>query len=143
MYIFFLGGLFLENDYRNIIENSKGSVQNAADVLQKKYLDGFSNSLVVKEIKVINLPYIGSYPLYYKVLNYHGDKFFDDSNKIKINNICFCNLMVYKNIIRFFKSFIHSFKILKKYNSVSEEKLFFTYAMHLPFLLSIFILKKF
>ena len=134
--------MFLKSDYRNIIENSKGSVQNAADVLQKKYLDGFCNSLAVKEIQVINLPYIGSYPLYYKMLNYHSTNCFKDSYKIKVNNSGFCNLMIYKNISRFLKSFINSFKILKKYKDVSEEKIFFTYAMHLPFLLSIFILKK-
>lgn len=142
MYIFFLGGLFLESDYRNIVENSKGSVQNAADVLQKKYLEGFINSSVVKEIQVINLPYIGSFPLHYKTLNYRGDNYFEGFNKMKIHNIGFCNLMVYKNISRFVKSFIHSFRILKKYNSDSEEKIFFTYAMHLPFLLSIFILRN-
>jgi len=62
--IIFLGGLFPE-EIRNEIENkSNGVIQYAADALQWAIVDGLDSH--TEKLRIINLPYIGSYPTRYK-----------------------------------------------------------------------------
>lgn len=140
MKIYFLSGFFDDLDQNNIILNSKGNIQNAANILQKKYISGFIQYEKVSKVEVINLPYLGSYPKHYKKVNFKTTVDVHMSEKLTINNVSYCNLMFYKNISRLRKSFFKAYKILKLKNK-EEEALFFIYAMHLPFLIAAFLLK--
>lgn len=145
MKIYFLTGLFSNEDYYEILKNSKSNVQNAADVLQKRYIDGFSNLDLDKKISVINLPFIGSYPKHFKKIFFIPvhDEIIKDSYTLK--NIPFCNIRILKNISRTYKSLYHSYKAIsgdRSINTESNETYFFIYTMHLPFLLTGFFLKK-
>lgn len=139
MNIYFLSGFFDDVDYQNIVLNSKGNIQNAANVLQKKYISGFVQCEKVSKVEVINLPYLGSYPKFYKKVNFKTTVGMHTSKKLTIHNVNYCNLIIYKNISRMMKSFFRSYKILKSNNK--EDALFFIYAMHLPFLITAFLLK--
>lgn len=139
MKIYFLSGFFDDVDHQNIILNSKGNIQNAANVLQKKYISGFLQCEKVSKVEVINLPYLGSYPKYYKKVNFETTVDVHTSKKLTINNVNYCNLVIYKNISRIIKSFFRSYRVLKSNNK--EDALFFIYAMHLPFLIAAFLLK--
>lgn len=146
MKIFFLTGLFDSEDYYQILKDSKGNVQNAADVLQKRYLDGFCDLGLEKEISVINLPFIGSYPKHFKKFFFtpiHSEVIRDGYS---LQNISFCNIRIIKNISRITKSLYYSYKVIINYkdnNADLNETYFFIYTMHLPFLLTGFFLKKF
>ena len=96
MNIYFLSGFFDDVDYQNIVLNSKGNIQNAANVLQKKYISGFLQCEKVSKVEVINLPYLGSYPKYYKKVNFKTQVSVHASKKLTINNVNYCNLIIYK-----------------------------------------------
>ena len=94
----FIGGLFPKDHEAEILENSIGSVQNAANVLQWNFVDGFDQNLD-KPITILNAVYIGSYPKRYKVKNiapYH----FSHAPGANDYEIGFCNLSVYKHFSR-------------------------------------------
>lgn len=138
MNIFFLSGMLY--DEREVLSNSKSNIQNAANVLQKKYLQGFKDNLYVRNVNIINLSYIGSYPKFYnKIIFNPCEKIINDS-KCTVYDIGFFNLFFFKNISRFYKGFLKSIALLKKQDK-TEETVFFIYAMHLPFLLIAFFLK--
>ncbi|WP_411689585.1 glycosyltransferase [Acinetobacter pseudolwoffii] len=139
MKVFFLSGLLIDED--KVTLKSVGGIQNAANVLQKKYIEGLSASDKVKSIHVINLSYIGSYPKLYREINFKPTKKYFNEGKVKYYDIPFFNLLFFKNISRFVKSFYKSFNLLK--DNKSDDNIFFIYAMHLPFLLSVIFLKFF
>lgn len=60
--IVFLGGIFLPGQIDMIRAESKGVIQNAADALQKSIIQGLSLTYS-GHIQVVNLPYIGTYPV--------------------------------------------------------------------------------
>lgn len=142
MKILFLTGMLLGSNTANILDDSIGNIQNAADTLQKKYVEGFSALDCVESIKVINLSYIGSFPTMYKKIFFHTiDAYKKDSN-IEYYDLSFFNLSFFKNFSRIQKSFFKSFALLKKIDK-NEDVYYFIYAMHLPFLITALILKKF
>lgn len=141
MKIYTLFGILPDQDIKEIYSLSKGNIQNAADTLQKKYLQGFLEQPNVSKVSVINLPYIGSYPKFYGKLFYKTQTKRQNVGKLEIRNLNFLNLIFFKNISRFFKPLIVSLFLLFNDKS-SEEKLYITYAMHLPFLLTVYILSK-
>ncbi len=59
--IVFLGGVFLESQISDIETKSIGVVQNAADVLQKAFLNGISK-VFPGDLTLVNLPFVNSYP---------------------------------------------------------------------------------
>ena len=141
--VFLLFGFFSDSDYQDILDNSKGNVQNAANVLQTKILDGFIGSDKVESIDVVNMPYIGSFPSFYKKINFKTNKKNIQLNqKTCIYNVDFNNFFFLKNFFRMFFSFFKFYKILKSKKIDLEDCIFFVYAMHLPFLMSAFFLKK-
>ncbi|HCN16700.1 MULTISPECIES: glycosyltransferase [Psychrobacter] len=145
MKIYFLTGLFSNEDYYAILKNSKSNVQNAADVLQKRYLDGFCDLNLDKKIAVINLPFIGSYPEHFKKVFFTPthDEIIEDRYTLK--NISFCNIRMLKNLSRTYKSLYYSYKAIssdRDNHTESNETYFFIYTMHLPFLLTGFLLKQ-
>ena len=112
--VFLLFGFFSDSDYQDILDNSKGNVQNAANVLQTKILDGFIGSDKVESIDVVNMPYIGSFPSFYKKINFKTNKKNIQLNqKTCIYNVDFNNFFFLKNFFRMFFSFFKFYKILK------------------------------
>ena len=137
MNIRFLCGILPADRYDEIIKSSKGSIQYAADALQKSIITGlssWSNSL-----SIINLPYVGSYPKRY---NDFAIKSYDFDYKVGDiavpgKNIGFCNLTAYK----LFSRYLNAYKALAKGCDGSNEVILI-YAIHTPFLLAAARYKK-
>lgn len=142
MKILFLTGMLLESNTANILDDSIGNIQNAADTLQKKYVEGFSALDCVESIKVINLSYIGSFPTRYKKIFFHTIDVYKKDSNIEYYDLSFFNLSFFKNFSRIQRSFFKSFALLKKIDK-NEDVYYFIYAMHLPFLITALMLKKF
>ena len=60
MKIALLFGIFPEEFYTEILSNSKGGIQYAADALQKSFMEGIGS--LAEDVEIVNIPYIGSYP---------------------------------------------------------------------------------
>ncbi|MFC0229271.1 glycosyltransferase [Serratia aquatilis] len=138
MNIIFLGGIYTPSIQEVIQKKSIGPIQNAADALQKNYLRGFSEIDEIEEIRVINLPYIGSYPSLFK------DKYFTPEikeeflySRVAVFNYGFNNIKAIKSIARFWRSF----KEIRKITHDNKDYHIVCYSMHLPFLLSCFLNK--
>lgn len=129
--IHLLFGILPNENLNEITKNSKGNVQFAADTLQKALINGFS--AIYEDVKIINVPYIGSYPFYYNKIIY--------SSKKKCNNfidVSFCNLVIVKNFFRL----INAFRYLRLSLNNSLNNTIVIYALHTPFLLAAFLYKK-
>lgn len=133
MNIILLFGIFPQNTYREIVENSKGVIQYAADALQKSIIEGIGSLL--GNIKILNLPYIGSYPKRYnKFWSISGNFTYvtQNGNIVKGKNIRFCNLSGFKLISRYWRAR----KALLRWcrENKEENKIVIVYAIHTPFL---------
>ncbi|WP_422766829.1 glycosyltransferase [Photobacterium leiognathi subsp. mandapamensis] len=142
MNLIFLSGFFSDSIKNDISTNSIGAMQNAADVLQKNYLDGFINNVDnVDNIKVVNVPFIGGYPGSYKEI-YYSPAVKDEKYKgVEVKNISFLNLKGVKNIFRLTQSFLAIRKAKKCFNSGDVNIV--SYSMHLPFLISCYLTSLF
>lgn len=88
-----LFGCFPSENYSEIISNSKGGVQNAADALQKSLIEGLGSLCL--DLDIINLPYLGSYPKRYKSLFSPKGRFTINTqlgNVVEGANVKYCNL---------------------------------------------------
>jgi hypothetical protein len=100
MNVIFVGGIFSEQDKAALSLQSKGPMQYAADTLQKNYIEGFCLNDEVKEVFVVNLPFIGAYPARYKTAFYRPVKTDEMLGRASIKNIGFFNLSLIKHIYR-------------------------------------------
>jgi glycosyltransferase involved in cell wall biosynthesis len=135
MNIALLFGFFPENSYQDILNDSKGGIQNAADALQKSIIDGMS-VYYPNELFLINLPYIGSFPKRYSKFFFHSGKIrYKTLNTIEVQglNASFCNLSGLKFVYRYLSAKKEILKWLKKV-SEAEQSVIVVYAAHLPFL---------
>lgn len=133
----FLSGLYPKETEQDIINDSISAIQNAANEVQWKYLKGFDENN--HNVKVINSPYIGSYPREYKKILIHNYKF-APFNKLYGLNIGFINLPILKNFFR-----RHGIiKWIKKWAKADSdnEKVIIAYAMSHPFVDSLIYAKK-
>lgn len=137
MNIIYLTGLFTDSLYKEIKDNSIGTMQNAADVLQKNYLEGFISNEEVKNIDIINLPYVGGYPGSYKKKYFVPSVKNESHDNVNITNVGFLNIKGIKNISRLFKSFFYIYKAAKL--KKDEETHLICYSMHIPFLISCYL----
>lgn len=94
----FVTGLFPVDDETEIYSNTKGSMQNAANVLQWNLVKGLDENLA-RPIKLFNSLFIGSYPLRYKKL-FVKSYIFSHTDGAKDENIGFCNFMGLKRFSR-------------------------------------------
>lgn len=134
MKVGFLGGIFPERIKDDIYLKSKGLIQYAADAFQKAIIKGLYENQV--DLTIINLPYIGSYPLRYKDLK--SDEFeFSNYQGSKDVNVGFNNLMMYK----YYSRYRNSKRALKKWLSSGGRNLII-YSIHTPFILAATALKK-
>lgn len=131
MHITLLFGIFPPDRYDYFVEASKGNTQYAADALQKSIITGLA--FAREPVSIINLPYIGSFPLRYSKLIIKSFKFeYEIAGKIlKGNNIGFLNLMGYK----FWSRYIQAKKALFHHQKlISDDEVIVIYAVGTPFL---------
>lgn len=131
-----LGGIFSEQQLRFIVDNSLGPIQNAADAFQKKILLGLDSNLT-DGVSVLNLPFIGSYPRYFRQSFFHekSSRFADRSVIIGHR---FCNIFG----IRMVSRLVSSLKTLFR-TPADESIVLLVYSAHLPFVLSAIIFRAF
>lgn len=111
-------GHYPKEEYQTILKNSKSGAQFAADALQWSFISGFEENNILP--KIINLPYIGSFPKRYKKLFYNSNKLCHTLNDNIYTSYNFCNLSLYKMISRYrvtkktlFNDFDNKFNISK------------------------------
>jgi len=137
MHIIFLSGLFPDSIKNEIEKNSKGVIQYAANLLQWNFVKGLDNFC---NLSLINLPFVGSYPFFYKKLFTKTFHFQHTKNSSDIN-LGFLNLFLIKNIHRFIKVKKQLYRILES-NISSEDIYIICYAIHSPFLYALSNAKK-
>lgn len=128
--LYFVGGIFEPSCYKFYINNSAGIVQNAANVYQSNLLKGMDH-VFPEGVKVVSLPFIGSYPSRFKkiFLGSKKTKIFNNSLVIRLG---FLNL----SIVKLFSRFTSLFSFILKEKITSKEAIII-YSMHLPFVAAI------
>lgn len=94
----FIGGLFPKEIEQEIIANSKGSIQNAANIFQYKIIDGIEQNLGYP-VSILNAVFIGSFPRRYKKMFIKPFRFSHTKDSDDFN-VGFCNLTIYKHFSR-------------------------------------------
>ncbi len=100
MKILFLGGLFPKETEEDILKNSIGSIQNAANNLQWGFVKGFEEN-VNEPITILNSLYIGSFPRLYKRIKIDTYYFSHNGGKSQDINVGFINVVGLKRISRY------------------------------------------
>ncbi|MFC4354211.1 glycosyltransferase [Chryseomicrobium palamuruense] len=124
--IVFLGGLFPKEKEDEILGNSIGGIQNAANNLQWELVMGL-NSNLEKPVKIINSLYIGSFPKRYKKIvidTYNFSNYTDNRDNI---NVGFLNITGIKNISRYItlKPYLKDWAL----STSNKKKIIIAYAM--------------
>ena len=132
----FLGGIFPETEigYR-ILEESKGSVQYAADLFQKLLIDGIEKNLK-HDITILNSMFVYPFPAGHKKMIIPSFSFSHKENA-KDYNCGVINLFG----VNYFTRYLNLRKQLRK-RYHGKEVTIFVYAMHAPFLHAVKSLKK-
>ena len=135
--ICFVGGLFTKEQEDEIINNSIGPIENAANVLQWNIVNGLEAN-INKRINIINSLYIGSYPKRYKKMYIKTSKFRNDADSVNIN-VGFINIFGIKHYLRYSSTK----KYIKNWaNNGKENKVIIAYAMTTQFIKSLKYIKK-
>ncbi len=137
MRIAFLGGIFPQENICEILANSHGVVQSAADALQKSILEGLG--AYRDDIDIINLPFLGSYPKRYNKLFTPSNDFEVTSHygrrcTIKGKNESYCNLSLLK--YQFIEHTATKSLLAWARHYSKEEKVIIAYSLFSPFLIS-------
>ena len=122
--IVFLTGVFPKEEEKEILSNSIGAVQNAANVLQWNLINGLDANLS-QPISLLNAQFLGSYPKRYKKLFVKSYSFAHTSGAVDYN-VGFCNLSGYK---RFSRRRNINKQVKKWVLSSGGKKTFISYAM--------------
>ncbi len=128
-----LFGMFSSNNYKNILSNSKGVIQNAANILQTAFVDGLGEHC--PNINIINLPYIGSWPSRNKQCYFQGGDFqyrTETNKRIQGKDISFSNIIGFKMYSRYSQAKKALCTWCKKYPN--KQKVVIVYALHIPFM---------
>lgn len=137
MDILLLGGLFRNEKEEEIINNSIGNIQNAANAFQWNMVNGLIENKV--NLSVLSLVYVGSFPKLYKKIYVRGEQI--KNKDIKYWKYCgFINVFGIKHIFRTISATYNLFKWCK--NNESNKKYVMVYAMHTPFMIAAYICKK-
>ena len=92
----FLGCFLPDQIYPEIVKNSKGGVSNAADALQKSFVEGLSD--VLDNLIVLNFPCIGMWPKSYRKIQFQEFNYTYvtyKGKKVECKNPSFFNLYMY------------------------------------------------
>ena len=130
MRVAFLMGLFPKDNRNEIIKNSRGPIQFAADALEWGYVKGISEQNIKCEL--FNAPFIGSYPKRYGkpfYTSYSNEKI---SKWVNLTNVGFCNYTGYKLISRW----ICMKRSIRRWygSSYGDTTVLIVYSIHTPFL---------
>ncbi len=136
--ILFLGGLFPQEMLSEILRNSIGGVDNAANNLQWNLVSGLDKHLI-KPISVVNSLYVGSYPRRYKK-GLISTSDFAHSVGSKDVNVGFLNIPLVKHLSRALSVRPH----LKKwvFNKSNRPKVVIAYALTSVFVDALCYIKK-
>ena len=105
--VLFVGGIWQRSEENTIIENSKGSVQIAANVLQTNIIEGLDAHLE-EPVTILNEIFIGAFPLRYKKSFIHHFQWNHSEKSSHVDyNIGFLNYPFVKHYSRLYQ--------LKKY----------------------------
>ncbi|MBE6242657.1 MAG: glycosyltransferase family 4 protein [Bacteroidales bacterium] len=140
MGIIMVGGIFPPQIYQDIVYNSVGCVQYAADALQKAIIYGLAANKM--DFTLVNAPFVGSYPKRYKVPYIESFSFNYETLYATVNakNVGFCNLSVIKLVSRY-----HTMKreLIKHIKSSGDKgNTLLIYSVHSPFLKACVEVKK-
>ena len=139
----FIGGICFDHQMNEIKSSSKCGLQNAPNAFQLAFIDGLRSN--VENLDVINLPFIGAYPLNYKkIIGPKTERFNYKNSKgleIKCNNHRFINLIYFKLYLRERVCF-NALSEYYKAHKDSHHIYLFIYSIHLPFLKAAIKLKK-
>lgn len=135
MNIIFLSGLFPDKLINEIENSSKGVIQYAANTLQCNLIKGLYQ---YDKLKIINLPFIGSYPFLYKK-SFLSTFNFEHIDGAKDINIGFFNLPVLKLFSRYYGI---KRELIKTLSEKAEDTTIILYSINSPFLQSAVDTKK-
>jgi glycosyltransferase involved in cell wall biosynthesis len=126
--VLFLTGLFPNEIREEIIHNSKFNIQFAADALQWSFVKGLN--IYYNDLKVVNFPFVGSFPTlckspFIKEMDFGDDLGFIGKNVGYLNLIGLKNIDIYLKAKREIKNWIHN---------AHGEKVIIIYSAFLPFL---------
>lgn len=124
-----LFGIFPNSIRRDIESNSKGSVQYAADALQKSFIAGITT--LFRDVSIVNIPFIPSYPQRYKQIKAPFGLVEKTTDGVSGRSYSFLNLP----LLRFLSKRAQATKGLKEWNNKSDgEKIIIIYSAHSPLL---------
>jgi len=126
MDILFLGGLFPKEKEEEIVNNSIGGIQNAANNLQWEFVKGLEENND-KSVTILNSLYIGSFPKRYKKIKINTYNFSHNLSELNDINVGFFNLTGVKQISRYLslKPFVRDWLSSKN----DSKKVIIAYAM--------------
>lgn len=130
-----------ENQYDEIILNSKGVIQYAADALQKSFIEGLS--VLNEHLLVMNLPFIGSWPIRYKSI--FSPLSFNQSYASSKNHYNLCNKRFFNLTgLKMLSRYAVLKKTLKDYCTLNRNEpiTILIYSIHTPFLKAVIDVKK-
>lgn len=141
MNIALLFGLFSEEILEEVSTNSKGGVQYAANALQQAIVQGFLDNGVGTRVKLLNLPFVGTYPKNYRLFKSSSFDFSitGTNGSIQGQNLGFCHLVGWQLISRY----LHAKRALLKWAETTPgKKVVISYNIHTPFLKAAVAVKK-
>lgn len=122
-----LFGIFPTALKREIELNSKGSVQYAADALQKSIIAGITAHC--ENVSIVNLPFISSYPKYYKHIIAPSGSIKEATDGITGQSLSFINVP----FLKFPSKTKHALRGLKDWSKrVEGDKVIIIYSAHSP-----------
>lgn len=133
--IIFLGGVFLPERVGEIERQSRGVLQNAADALQKAFLRGFEEA-TGKAVRVVNLPFVGSYPRLYRSVWFSAQ-----SGKLAPNIDVFGQGFLNILAVRLLSRLASAVAGLKDAAEAEEQSVIVVYSAHLPFVAAAWIIR--
>lgn len=124
MKILFVCGYFEENAEKEVIENSKKTVQFSSNLFQQKLINAFTE--LGKNFYVLSAPFLGSYPNESKIKRFNG-----------FSKECIYDYVHFNNIWGI-RNFSRTCSLKKKMDSFinckDEDKVLIVYSVHTPFL---------
>lgn len=131
----FISGITFSQQYNEVNKKSKVGHQNAANAFQLSFIDGFMSN--VRGLDIINLPFLGSWPINYKSIYPPKTETFEfiNSKGVRANckNLSFLNLTYFKNQSREHQCF-NALKSYCKQRQNNNHIFLIAYSLHLPFI---------
>jgi glycosyltransferase involved in cell wall biosynthesis len=130
--IIFIGGLFPKEIKKDIEKKTKGTIDNAADTLQRAIITGLD---FYTKLRLINLPFIKVFPFYQRIKMKSFD--FSHYGNSQDVNVGFINLPFVRKISRY----LNTKSKLKSFIEYKDE-IILIYSLHVPFIKAAIELKN-